>query len=423
MVFLAAARDLSLQGFNVILVEGRNRTGGRTFTDENGFEIGGQWIHLQHCNPLIQLSHCHGLETKLQYEFGEKTEIINKPNFDLEDKCKKVINEARCLADSDISLTPEEAFREAVPLVEGLSDSELEACAFSLRIEFEYTSAEWDSASFDVIGGVYEYKTFSLHPDTFYDSIVVDGYSSLVNKILEDGIAANIDLRLATPVTKIIYNAEEGVIVETSTSSPITADAVLVTVPLGVLKNNDIEFVPSLPENIQGSIDRLGYGTFNKVWLTFDEDYFNDHYIYFPSNFDNPVNETTPRIYALNMKQQLGVPVLMLFTGGDYAKFIGSASLAEVESSTMKALREHIPDLPDPLSVQVTRWNEDQFSRGSYSHISQFSRLDDNAAFEKTGSDKLFFAGEHAIRHYFQMVHGAYLSGRREAQRITSVFS
>ena len=423
-MYLAAARDLSLQGFNVIIVEGRNRTGGRTFTDENGLEVGAQWIHVQGCNPLMELTQCYGLTTKFQFEFGENMEIINEPDLDIEEVCGSILGEAQCLADSDISLTPEEAFREATPLVEGLTNAEIETCAFSLRLEFELESGEWNSVSYDVTDGIYEYKSFAIRPAALEDAIVLEGYSSLVDEILKDGIAENIDLRLGTPVTKVTYNAEEdGVIIETSTASPIVADAVLVTVPLGVLKNNDIEFVPNLPENIQGSIDRLGFGIFNKVWLTFDDEYFNDQYMYFPPNFDDPVNASTPRIFGVNMQKQLGFPVIMLFTGGDYAAFLGSATIAEVEASTMKALREHIPDLPDPLSVQVSRWNEDPFARGSYSHISQFSKLDDNAEFEKTGSGKLFFAGEHTIRHYFQTVHGAYLSGRREAQRIAKVFS
>ena len=44
-------------------------------------------------------------------------------------------------------------------------------------------------------------------------------------------------------------------------------DAVLVTVPLGVLKAGSIAFVPPLPERKQGAIQRLGFGLLNKVRL------------------------------------------------------------------------------------------------------------------------------------------------------------
>jgi lysine-specific histone demethylase 1 len=43
------------------------------------------------------------------------------------------------------------------------------------------------------------------------------------------------------------------------------AEAVLVTVPLGVLKENVITFDPPLPEEKQSAIDRLGFGNLNKV--------------------------------------------------------------------------------------------------------------------------------------------------------------
>lgn len=47
------------------------------------------------------------------------------------------------------------------------------------------------------------------------------------------------------------------------------AEAVLVTVPLGVLKENVIAFDPPLPEEKQSAIDRLGFGNLNKVKLRF----------------------------------------------------------------------------------------------------------------------------------------------------------
>ena len=51
---------------------------------------------------------------------------------------------------------------------------------------------------------------------------------------------------------------------------PLAADFVLVTVPLGVLKSGSISFSPALPKWKQLAVDRLGYGTLNKVVLAFD---------------------------------------------------------------------------------------------------------------------------------------------------------
>jgi monoamine oxidase len=47
------------------------------------------------------------------------------------------------------------------------------------------------------------------------------------------------------------------------------AEAVLVTVPLGVLKENVITFDPPLPEEKQSAIERLGFGNLNKVFSPF----------------------------------------------------------------------------------------------------------------------------------------------------------
>jgi lysine-specific histone demethylase 1 len=55
----------------------------------------------------------------------------------------------------------------------------------------------------------------------------------------------------------------------------LTADLVLVTVPLGVLKSNTIGFSPPLPKWKQTAIEKLGFGTLNKVVLAFKSDFMS----------------------------------------------------------------------------------------------------------------------------------------------------
>lgn len=56
------------------------------------------------------------------------------------------------------------------------------------------------------------------------------------------------------------------------------AQAVLVTVPLGVLKENVIQFDPPLPEDKRSAIERVGFGNLNKVNLQLRRKYLNDFY-------------------------------------------------------------------------------------------------------------------------------------------------
>mmetsp|Transcript_11899 Transcript_11899/g.14817 ORF Transcript_11899/g.14817 Transcript_11899/m.14817 type:complete len:151 (+) Transcript_11899:3-455(+) len=131
---------------------------------------------------------------------------------------------------------------------------------------------------------------------------------------------------------------------------------------------------------------------------------------------------TTPTMFIVNMQEQLGQPTLMIFNGGKFASWIDRSSKNEIEQVIMAALRDGFPSLPDPIDIQVTRWAQDPNSFGSYSYITAGSLEDDQEQFEHTGSKSLFFAGEHTIKYYFQTVHGAYLSGRREASRIINLF-
>jgi hypothetical protein len=54
------------------------------------------------------------------------------------------------------------------------------------------------------------------------------------------------------------------------------ADAVVVTLPLGVLKAGMVRFDPPLPPRKQSAIDRLGFGALNKVLLLFPQDEIRD---------------------------------------------------------------------------------------------------------------------------------------------------
>jgi [histone H3]-N6,N6-dimethyl-L-lysine4 FAD-dependent demethylase len=102
--------------------------------------------------------------------------------------------------------------------------------------------------------------------------------------------------------------------------------------------------------------------------------------------------------------------------------------------------------VPQPKETVVTRWRADEWARGSYSYVKVGSSGTDydllaspvkpktsanEAKFDETEDaedednkvlPRLFFAGEHTIRNYPATVHGALLSGLREAGRIADYF-
>jgi monoamine oxidase len=91
-------------------------------------------------------------------------------------------------------------------------------------------------------------------------AMVMGGYGQLA-----DAMAAGLsDIRYNEPVTEIVYS-DEGVSVTTQSGMKLSADAVVVSVPIGVLQKGSISFSPPLPEWKTEAFTRIGMGKLNKV--------------------------------------------------------------------------------------------------------------------------------------------------------------
>jgi len=78
-------------------------------------------------------------------------------------------------------------------------------------------------------------------------------------------------------------------------------------------------------------------------------------------------------------------------------------------------------DIPEPSRFLISRWSKDENTYGAYSYIPlgmDASLYDDMAS---SVADTVFFAGEATNREHHSTVHGAYLSGKREAAKIVEL--
>jgi lysine-specific histone demethylase 1 len=216
---------------------------------------------------------------------------------------------------------------------------------------------------------------------------------------------------------------------EANVALELRADAVLCTLPLGVLKEGAVAFDPPLPGWKQASIERLGFGLLNKVILCFDAPFWTQKTDTFGST-QTPDGVVGELYMFWNFMPCTGQPVLLALNAGAAAITSEAESDATVVGKAVTVLRKIFghEKVPEPAHSHVTRWRQDPFARGSYSYIAVDATGDDYDTLARPvvadGHEKaeLFFAGEHTNRDYPATVHGAMLSGLREAGRIVGEY-
>lgn len=270
---------------------------------------------------------------------------------------------------------------------------------------------------------------------------VRNGYSCL-----PAALAEGLDIRLNTAVRHVRYTRTGVEIVTQSTSkSSITTtqtfkgDAVLITLPLGVLKSHPsgVQFHPPLPEWKTAAIHRMGFGNLNKVVLCFDRVFWDPN-----TNLFGHVGSTTANRGELFLFWNLyKSPVLIALVAGEAANKLENVSDEIIVGSAIAVLKGIFGSsaVPQPKETVVTRWKSDEWSRGSYSFVAAGSSGNDYDLMASPvappvvsgmppgnpappNPPRVFFAGEHTIRNYPATVHGALLSGLREAGRIADQF-
>lgn len=269
---LAAAEALVEEGYEVVVLEARDRRGGRLLSDSTTFgvpvDLGASWIHGIEGNPVLE----HGVESV---------------PFDYEDT-----------------------------VVHG---EETEDFVTASEIEHELAAdlEEIDPAAFDEgeeLGGG--------------DRLVTGGYQRLAEDV--DG---DFGLELGTEVEEIATE-DSGVEIVTAAGRR-RADAVIVTVPLGVLQSGRPRFDPPLPAEKVAAIGRLGSGALSKAIIRFDKVFWEDVSLIQLADRE-PRTEWTE---FLNLHRFTGEPLLMGFCAGRAARAIEAMAVDDVVASASAVLR------------------------------------------------------------------------------------
>ncbi|NQW12408.1 MAG: FAD-dependent oxidoreductase [Alphaproteobacteria bacterium] len=403
---LGAARSLVNQGADVVVLEAKPHIGGRLHTDYSlgaPFEVGAGWIHgPSGQNPVKQLADAVGAKTVVTEDDdlivfdadGEEIDAarLTKINGDW----RRVLDQI----DDELELEDGRSLRGAIAdLAPWALDDPGVVWALSAYTEFA------KGASIETLSAVY-HDDDAAFPSA--DVVVTSGYDKILSPI-----AAGLDIRLSTAVTGIGYG-DDGVTVTTG-GGTLTADYVVCSVPLGVLKAETIAFDPPLPRAYRDNIRGLGFGSVTKIAFKFQTPFWDTETQYF-----GVMTEEKGRWnYWLNYRTFSPENILLGLSVGAYAPVADRMTDAAMAADALDVLRDVWGDaVGTPVQALTTHWSTDPETRGAYSFPmpggtpSQFDELAAPVA------ERLFLCGEHTVFDYAGTTHGAYLSGLRAAEQI-----
>jgi monoamine oxidase len=412
---LTAARDLSIDGYDVLVLEARDRIGGRIWTSQElgiPIDLGASWIHGFEDNPIARLARRHGIDI-LRTDISSVTPARFR-NMALYDEEGRRLTDPEIVEMSDmmadylefISLKQKEgvemslfAVEEEFAAAQNYTPAQLRRLNFIARTYLEH---EWAGPRSQV--SLLEYDK-ALH-FAGHDRVFPGGYSQVTEKLAGDS-----KILLGHEVRQIDYT---GYLVDVLTNhGSYHAYQVLVTVPLGVLQAGKIAFNPSLPRTKREAIRKTRMGVFNKVFLKFDKVFWDADFELIGYMGDGDWPE------IINFHKITGNPVLLAFSAGATGAANESLPDAEIVKSLMDCLRKmYGENIPEPSGFQVTRWNSDPFSLGSYSYTPVGSKQSYRRQIGMPVENKVFFAGEATSQFFPATVHGAFLSGVRAAYEI-----
>lgn len=410
MAGLAAAHKLQLQGHNVILLEARERVGGRIWTSNSWADMpvdfGATWIHGVKGNPLTHLAdkiQAHRVVTtydrSITYNVSgqpvsrSEEERVEELRIKVFEHLQKAQNKSRDTSVRQTINTLMSQFDE--------SSEEYRFISFILNadIEQEY------SGSIDNLSTYWFDNTKVFEGD---DALFTEGFS-----VLTDFLARKLSIKFSQIVNTIQWETSRVKIITQRTE--FEADHVIVTLPLGVLQAQKVQFSPELPRNKQDAIDGLGMGVLNKCYLRFQEAFWPDDVDWL--EYISPKHGRWTE--WVSFQKAASMPILLGFNSANWGREIEALSDQDIVASAMETLKVIFgTDIPEPLDYQITRWATDPFSLGSYSYNALGSSPNMRTMLAAPLAKKVFFAGEATELDYFGTAHGAYLSGLRVAKEI-----
>ena len=397
---LGAAHALKEAGISFVVLEARNRIGGRGHTimaaPDITFDLGCGWLHSADRNSFVAIAEQLGFEL-------DRT---------LPPWSQRVVGKAFPPDEREDFFRALHAFYDRAENAAQVAEREGRDSAANLYLE---PGNRWNpmiDAISTYVNGCELDQVSILDMDAYEDTEVNwrvrRGYGALMT-----AYGAALPIAFDCNVT-LIDHAGQRIRIETSQGT-VTADEVIITVPTNLIADEAIRFHPALPDKVDAAA-KLPLGINNKVMLRLDEPQDSSQLLPSDGNLRGATMRTATGGYHL---RPFGQPCIEGFFGGSFAKQLDDAGEGALSAQAIDEVAELLGnDYRRKLTpLAESRWASDPFARGAYSHALP-GHADKRAVLAAPVDNRLFFAGEATSPNFFSTAHGAHDSGARAAREV-----
>ena len=390
---LAAAKELMKSGVSALVLEARDRIGGRAFTDTSlgvPWDRGCSWLHSSNINPWVEYARRNDFQVvpdqSPRYVYEGSRRMSEAETAGYRAVTERMAREIDDAARRGLDIPAAQSFTQAT-----LADP-------------WYPMAETSLTGWEGI----EPANFSALDSARYiedgdDLMIPRGYGTLLTHYAKD-----VEVRLNAPVSRVRWNAA-GVSAETRSGS-VVARVAIVALPSTVVADGAVIFAPNLPVEVLQAHHDLPLGLLDQIALKFKRNVFPSERTEFLQL--RRADGRSLRFMTRHSDSNVGVA----FASGRYARELEGAgeagaieqALSELASMLGGEVRKHFD------RGAATAWAADPWARGSYSHCLP-GRFGARAVLTRSVGGRLVFAGEHTEQTAYGTLHGAYLSGVRAA--------